>query len=70
MNNADILLVCLLCGDTMDHPSEEIVERFGPAALECCGFDMPRVNKGDLYKLLKGLDKLKASIEHEITKDF
>lgn len=70
MNNEDILLVCLMCGDTMDCPSDEIIEKFGTAALKCCDFDMARVNKENLYKLLKSLDKLKATIEHEITKDF
>ncbi|MHA2280301.1 MAG: hypothetical protein ACXAC5_05580 [Promethearchaeota archaeon] len=66
----DPLLACPYCGDTMDMPSPELLERFGQSALECCDFEMIKLDKGNLYKLLKGLDKLKTSIEHEITKDF
>jgi len=70
MNRDDWLLACMYCGDTMDMPSEELIERFGKAALECCDFKMTKINKSNLYKLLKGLEKLKTSIEYEITKDF
>jgi len=66
----DPLLACPYCGDTMDMPSEDLLERFGHSALECCGFEMIKLDRGNLYKLLKGLDSLKKSIEHEITKDF
>lgn len=70
MNTNDQLLACPYCGDTMDHPSEDIIKRFGEAALECCDFKMITLDKSNLYKLLKGLEKLKTSIEYEITKDF
>lgn len=70
MINEDVLLACPYCGDTMDMPSEEALERFGRGVLECCDLEMIRLHKGHLYKLLKGLEKLKISIEEEITKDF
>ena len=66
----DALLACPYCGDTMDMPSEEIMKRFGEAALECCDFKMVPLDRGNLYKLLKGLETLKKVIEEEITKDF
>jgi hypothetical protein len=66
----DPLLACPYCGDTMDMPNEELLERFGQAALNCCEFKMITLDRGNLYKLLKGLDTLKVAIEHEITKDF
>lgn len=70
MINEDILLACPYCGDTMDMPSEEALERFGRVALECCDFEMIKLHKGHLYKLLKGIEVLKTNIEAEITKDF
>ena len=66
----DPLLACPYCGDTMEMPSEDILERFGRAALDCCEFEMLKLDRSNLYKLLKGLDMLKVAIEHEITKDF
>lgn len=66
----DPLLACPYCGDTMDMPNEDILQRFGESALDCCGFRMLKLDRGNLYKLLKGLDALKTAIEHEITKDF
>lgn len=69
MNN-DELFYCIYCGDTMEPPSPELLERFGTEALNCCGYKMAKLDRSNLYKLLKGLDKLKTAIEHEITKDF
>ena len=70
MIKEDTILCCPYCGDTMDMPSPELLEKFGQSALECCNFEMIKLDKSNLYRLLKGLDKLKTSIEHEITKDF
>lgn len=64
------MLACCMCGDTMDHPSKELLEKFGQNALECCEHTMVVLDRSNLYKLLKGLDALKRSIEREITKDF
>ena len=66
----DPLLACPYCGDTMDMPNEDILKRFGQKALECCNFDMIKLDRSNLYKLLKGLDTLKTAVGHEITKDF
>lgn len=66
----DIFLGCVWCGDIMDMPSEDLLKKFGPTALKCCGFEMVKLSRENLYKLLKGLDKLKAAVENEITKDF
>lgn len=63
------LLACPYCGDTMDMPNEDIIKRFG-MALDCCEFPMVKLDKSNLYKLLKGLDALKTAVEREITKDF
>lgn len=68
--NENTLLCCLYCGDTMDMPSEEMLERFGHMVLDCCDFEMAKLDKGHLYKILKGIDELKKNIELEITKDF
>lgn len=70
MTNSNTLLGCAYCGDTMDMPSEEMVKKFGAIALNCCETPMIQLNKGNLYRLLKGLDKLKSNVETEITKDF
>lgn len=68
--NENILLACPYCGDTMDMPSEEMLERFGYSVLECCDHDMIKLNRNYLYKILKGMEELKKNIEFEITKDF
>jgi hypothetical protein len=54
----------------MDMPSEEIINKFGEEALNCCDFKMIALDRSNLYKLLKGLEALNQSIEDEITKDF
>jgi len=66
----DSFLACAYCGELMDMPSEEILEKFGDIALECCDFKMITLNRSNLYKLLKGVEKLKSAIENEIIKDF
>jgi len=63
----DPILICMYCGDLMDYPSEEMIERFGIPP--CCDNDMLCIEKNNLHALLKGIEALKANIENEIIKD-
>ena len=61
----DPICFCLLCGDTMNAPNERQIEIFGYP--KCCeGLDMLKTDRNHLFKIVKGLDNLKAKLEAEI----
>lgn len=60
----DPVLICVYCGDLMDYPSEEWIERFGLPP--CCEQDMLQVERNSMFKIIKALDKLKEALEAEI----
>lgn len=60
----DPILVCLYCGDTMDMPNEKQIKIFGFP--NCCEENMLQLERNKLFKLVKGIDQLKAKLEQEI----
>ena len=62
----DPVLICMYCGDLMDHPGERAIEVFGTP--QCCEFDMLMVERDKLYRIHEGLDELKKKIEEEMIK--
>ena len=68
--NEDNILICFNCGEIRDMPSEEIVERFGDAILECCDRRMYRFERNKLYVLVKNIDQIKEQLEKQIVEDF
>lgn len=67
MNNENALMVCLYCGDTMDKPNKETLKKF-KTALKCCDHPMSEVDMNEAYKVIKGLEKLRTTIEAEMIK--
>jgi len=67
---SDDLLGCLYCGDLRDMPGERAIELLGDVALKCCGCDMIILDGCNLYKLLKGIDNLKESVEKKLKDSF
>jgi len=64
INMIDPILICLYCGDTMDYPSEEWVEKFGLP--DCCEEAMLQLERNKIFKIHKALGTLKASLEEEM----
>ena len=61
----DRVLVCLICGDLMNAPNEKQLKIFGHP--KCCEtMDMVPMDRNHLFKIVKGLDNLKAKLEDEI----
>lgn len=60
----DGIVVCLYCSELMDAPTEKQLKLFGFP--NCCGFDMLKVDRNQVFKIVQGLDNLKAKLEKEI----
>lgn len=62
------ILVCLYCADTMEKPSQTVLEKFGDNALNCCNHKMAEIDMNEAYKVIKVLDIVKERIETEMIK--
>lgn len=63
----DPVLICVYCGDLMDAPTEKQIDVFGFP--ECCDYKMLQIERNNLHRVHKGIENLKANIEHELVKD-
>ena len=63
----DPILLCLYCGDKMEW-SDAKEEKWGVP--DCCEFKMIKIERNGIFTLLKGLEKVKESLEAELVKDF
>ena len=66
MSDNNTLMACLYCGDVMQRPSDEMLERFGEDTLSCCDHRMAEIDMNDMYKVVRNLDKLREHIEAEM----
>ena len=63
----DPIIVCLLCGDFMEHPTDRQLELFGWP--KCCDeLKMVCLERNKIIKIIKGLDNLKIKLEAEMIK--
>lgn len=60
----DAIVVCPYCAELMDAPNQRQLELFGYP--NCCDFPMLKVDRNKLFKMVQGLDNLKAKLEQEI----
>jgi len=63
----DTILVCLLCGEITEMPSEAQMKIF-KNALTCCESNMIKLDRNKIYKIIKSLDTVKSKLEAEIIK--
>ena len=59
----NVLLVCLYCADTMDKPSQTVLEKYGTDSLVCCDHPMAEIDLEEMYKVVRTLDEVKEKIE-------
>ena len=60
----DIVCICVYCGELIESPNAKQIKIFGFP--ECCEEKMLLIDRNKLFKIVKGLENLKAKMESEI----